>query len=115
MMIPPFLIGPLAGAAGMLLAGSLGWGWLHLVHDPGVRAEMQAKISAAVAAQQALDHAAATAALEAQAEATAAQVARMTTARRSIANAPPAACPVAPAALRAAVLREPRPAGAAAP
>lgn len=96
--IPPFLVGPLCGAAGMALAGLAAWGWLVLVHDPGVRAAQTAEIAAAVAAQQARDHEAATAALEAQAAATAAQIAALSTTRQRIARAPVStACAAVPA------------------
>ncbi|WP_372918747.1 hypothetical protein [Sandarakinorhabdus sp.] len=114
-MIPPFLIGPLAGAAGVALAGAAFFGWLHLIHDPAVRRAQVAEIAAVVSTQRIADAAAASAALEAQAATTAAQVAALNRTRRSIANAAPSACLVAPDALRAAVLREPRPAGSAAP
>jgi hypothetical protein len=114
-MIPPFLLGPLAGAAGVVLAGAAFFGWLHLVHDPAVRAAQVAEIAAVVAQERERQHQAATAALEAQAAAQAALDAALTQTRRRIANAAPTACAVAPDALRAAILREPRPARAAAP
>ena len=110
-MIPPFLLGPLAGAAGMAVAGLAFWGWLAFIHDPNVRAAQVAEIAAAVAEEQGRAHQAATAALEAQAATYAAQQAALTQTRRRIANASPTACAVAPDAIRAAVLREPRPAG----
>ena len=109
-MIPPFLLGPLAGAAGMAVAGLAFWGWLAFIHDPNVRAAQVAEIAAAVAEEQGRAHEAATAALEAQAATYAAQQAALTQTRRRIANAarPPA---LLSDAIRAAVLREPRPAG----
>ena len=48
-MIPSFLIGPLAGAAGMALAGAAFFGWLVLIHDPAIRAAQVAEIAAVVA------------------------------------------------------------------
>ena len=102
-MIPPFLAGPLFGAAGMALAGAAFFGWLHLIHDPNVRAAQVAEIAAAVAAQRAEDAAAATAALEAQAAATAAQVAALTTTRQRISRAPVSSVCAASPAIRDAL------------
>lgn len=114
-MIPSFLIGPLAGAAGMALAGAVFFGWLNLIHDPAVRAAQVVEIAAVVAQERERQHEAATAALEAQATTQAALDAALTQTRRRIANAAPTACAVAPDAVRAAILREPRPARAGAP
>ena len=110
-MIPPVLVGPAIGVA-VVLAGL---GWLRLVHDPAVRAAQVAEIAAVVAQERERQHQAATAALEAQAVAQAALDAALTQTRRRIANAAPTACAVAPDGLRAAILREPRPARAGPP
>ena len=56
-MIPPFLLGPLFGAAGMAVAGLAFWGWLAFIHDPNVRAAQVAEIAALTAKQEAADRA----------------------------------------------------------
>lgn len=116
-MIPPLLLGPLAGAAGMALAGAAFFGWLHLIHDPAVRAVQVAEIAAVVAEERERQHEAATVALEAQATAQAALDAALAPTRRRIASAPVSSACVASAPVRAALdgLRQPRPAGAGAP
>ena len=121
-MIPPFLLGPLWGAAGLALALAAALGWLRLVHDPAVRAAQSAAIAAAVAAQQAADAAAAQAALETQAAVLETLRARLGVARRRIADAPVSrACADSPAvraaldSVRAIAADDGAPAGAAQP
>jgi len=116
-MIPAFLIGPLAGAAGMALAGAAFFVWLILIHDPAVRAAQVAEIAAVMAQERQRQHEAATAALEAQAIAQAALDAALAPTRRRIASAPVSSACVSSGPVRAALdgLRQPRPAGAAAP
>ena len=116
-MFPAFLIGPLAGAAGMALAGAAFFVWLILIHDPAVRAAQVAEIAAVMAQERQRQHEAATAALEAQAIAQAALDAALAPTRRRIASAPVSSACVSSGPVRAALdgLRQPRPAGAAAP
>jgi hypothetical protein len=115
-VIPPFLLGPLGGAAGVALAGAAFFGWLHLIHDPAVRAAHDAEIAAVVAVERERQHQAAAAALEAQAEAVAAQTAALAPTRRRIALAPPStACAASPAVRDALVGVRALGAGAAAP
>ena len=116
-MIPSFLIGPLAGAAGMALAGAAFFGWLVLIHDPAIRAAQVAEIAAVVAQERERQHEAATAALEAQATAQAALDAAIAPTRRRIASAPVSSACVSSGPIRAALdgLRQPRPAGVVAP
>ena len=116
-MFPAFLIGPLAGAAGMALAGAAFFGWLILIHNPAIRAAQVAEIAAVVAQERLRQHEAATAALEAQATAQAALDAALAPTRRRIASALVSSACVSSGPVRAALdgLRQPRPAGAAAP
>jgi len=116
-VFPAFLIGPLAGAAGMALAGAAFFGWLILIHNPAIRAAQVAEIAAVVAQERLRQHEAATAALEAQATAQAALDAALAPTRRRIASALVSSACVSSGPVRAALdgLRQPRPAGAAAP
>jgi len=93
-VIPGFLIGPALGA-GIAVAA---WGYLALVHDPAVRAEMQAEISAAVTTERLRLEQLGSAALEAQAAATAeSQAVRVVTRERIIRVPVTTACAAAPA------------------
>jgi hypothetical protein len=111
-VIPGFLIGPAIGAA---IAAAV-YGWVVLVHNPGVRAEMQAEISAAVTTERLrLEHLA-SAALAAQAAESAEREAGRVVTRERIIRVPiTTACAASPA-VRHAVdsLRQP-PAGPGAP
>jgi hypothetical protein len=51
-MIPGFLVQPAIGAALLAVAAAGGWGWLKLSHDPAIRAEVVAEITAATQAAQ---------------------------------------------------------------
>lgn len=64
-MIPPLFLGPAIGASLVLAAVA----WLHLIHNPAVRARHAAEIAAATAAAVAEHQAAALAAVQAAAAA----------------------------------------------
>ena len=111
-MIPGFLIGPAIGAA---IAAAV-YGWVVLVHNPGVRAELQAELQAAVTTERLRLEQLASAALAAQAAESAEREAGRVVTRERIIRVPiTTACAASPA-VRHAVdsLRQPI-AGAAAP
>jgi hypothetical protein len=111
-VIPGFLIGPVIGAA---IAAAV-YGWVVLVHNPGVRAELQAEISAAVTTERLRLEQLASAALAAQAAESAEREAGRVVTRERIIRVPvTTACAGSPA-VRHAVdsLRQP-PAGPGAP
>jgi hypothetical protein len=115
-VIPPFLLGPLCGAAGMALAGAAFFGWLHLIHDPAIRSDYAAELAAVVAKERERQHASAAAALEAHAAALAAQTAALAPHLRRIASAPASvACAASPAVRDALAGVRALGAGAAAP
>lgn len=111
-MIPGFLIGPAIGAA---IAAAV-YGWVVLVHDPGVRAAHTAELQAAVTTERLRLEQLASAALAAQAADSAEREAGRVVTRERIIRVPiTTACAAAPA-IAAALdsLRQP-PAGPGAP
>lgn len=97
-MLPPFLVGPAIGA-GLVLAGAVaGLGWLHLVHDPAIRAAYAAELDAQVAAARAEDQKRAIAAMADLEERHRAQLAQASTIRERVIRVPvTTACAAAPA------------------
>jgi hypothetical protein len=111
-VIPAILTGPAVGAA-LVLAGVA---WLHLVHNPGVRARHAAEIAAATAAAMAEHQAAALGAVEAATAAAQARDAERTVIRERIIRVPvTTACADSPAVAAALYGLRGRPAGAGAP
>ena len=88
MVIPAPLLAPALGAAAMVALAGAGWGWLRLVHDPGIRAEYQAKLDAEVAAARLADQAAALQAMENMQALHRAQLAEAATIRERIIRVP---------------------------
>jgi hypothetical protein len=94
MMIPGVLIGPAIGAA---IAAAV-YGWVTLVHNPGVRAELQAELQAAVTTERLRVEQLASAALAAQAAEAAERAAVRVVTRERIIRVPvTTACAAAPA------------------
>jgi hypothetical protein len=112
-VIPSFLVGPAIGVA-VVLAGL---GWLHLVHDPAVRAEMAAEITAVTQAEQLAGQQRATEALQQLAAEFQAREASLSATRERIIRVPITAACVASPAVAAAVasLRRPGAGAGAAP
>ncbi len=110
--LPSIALGPAIGAAVVLAAAA----WLHLIHNPAVRARHAAEIAAATAAAVAEHQAAAVRAVEAAAEAQRERDAARAAIRERIVRVPvTTACAASPAVAAALDGLRAGPAGAGAP
>jgi hypothetical protein len=101
-MIPAALLSPVAGAVALAVAASGGVAWLRLVHDPGIRAEYQAKLDAEIAAARIADQQKALAAIATLEAEHRMELAAAATTRERIIRVPiTTACAAAPAVVAA--------------